>query len=156
MNPSTHNQPAMSSQDKAIAVLQLRRAGYSYSQISKSQAIKLSKTRVANIVTREMRRLDAKLLEEAKICRQLDLQRLDEMWIGIYPKAKAGDLHCIDRALKIIERRARIMGYEQLAPENMSDAEELKPFIVAVGEAPKEWKFAQLPDHKTIEGEPVQ
>ena len=137
MNPSTQNVAPLSSFEKALAVLEYRRAGHTYAAIA--HLVGLSKARVGQIVKREMLKLDKAMAQEAKILRQLDLQRLDEMWVKIYEKAKEGDTQAIHAAMKIIERRAKICGYEQMAEDLRElSAEEFSPMLLVVGEPPTE------------------
>lgn len=53
--------------------------------------------------------------EEADLLRQQEADRLDALQHAIWEKAIAGDLHAIDRVLKIIERRCRLMGLDSPA-----------------------------------------
>lgn len=46
---------------------------------------------------------------------QLEVRRLDKMLNTIWNSVVAGDLACMDRALKIMERRAKLLGLD--APE---------------------------------------
>lgn len=46
---------------------------------------------------------------EREMARRLELARLDEMLVGVWRKARNGDLGGIDRVLKIMERRARYL-----------------------------------------------
>ena len=43
----------------------------------------------------------------------LDLERLDDLLRGIYLTAKQGNLSALDRALAILDRRARMFQYDQ-------------------------------------------
>lgn len=50
--------------------------------------------------------------EPAEQLKQIELQRCDEMLLAIWPKVRKGDLGAIDRALRIMERRARYEGLD--------------------------------------------
>lgn len=39
----------------------------------------------------------------------VELARLDAMLVGLWPKARKGDVHAVDRVLKISERRVALM-----------------------------------------------
>lgn len=145
--------PQLTVAERTVEILRLRRKGRTIRRIA--QRVGVSHARVGQIVKREMLKLDKEISTEAKICRQMDLARLDEALRSIYDDVLKGDHGAIDRLHRNIERRARIMGYEYLAPENMSEDAEHKPFIVVAGEPPKEWKFAKLPEPNVIEGEVV-
>ena len=44
--------------------------------------------------------------------RLLDLQRLEEMYIGLGPDIRRGEIPAINAGLKIMERRARLLGLD--------------------------------------------
>jgi hypothetical protein len=45
--------------------------------------------------------------------RQLEGARLDDLLVGLWVAARAGNVGAIDRVLKIMERRARLFGLDQ-------------------------------------------
>jgi hypothetical protein len=44
--------------------------------------------------------------------RQLELARLDDMLVGLWVAARGGNVNAIDRVLRIMERRARLLGLD--------------------------------------------
>ncbi len=92
---------------RRIEAVTLRKSGLSYEaigdhlQISKVAAWKLVKTA-----------LDATLREPTMELRELEIQRLETMLRGVWPKAITGDVHAIDRAVKISERMAKLLGLD--------------------------------------------
>lgn len=54
---------------------------------------------------------------------KLDLIRLDDMMTAVYERAKNGEIDCIDRVLKIMERKSKLMGLD--AREKMVSEERL-------------------------------
>ena len=49
---------------------------------------------------------------------EIELARLDDLLGAVWEKAKAGSLESIDRALKIMDRRARMLGLDkEIAPD---------------------------------------
>ena len=50
--------------------------------------------------------------EEADLLRQQEADRLDNLQRAVWDDAIAGDLHAVDRVLKIIERRCRLLGLD--------------------------------------------
>lgn len=105
--------------EKAKQALELRRAGWSYDDIAeevgyanRSVAYKAVKRSIAAI-TREPA---AELLE-------LELARLDDMFSGLYESARNGDNFSVDRALKIMEQRAKLLGlYERKTDDTTAEA----------------------------------
>lgn len=90
--------------------LQLRLQGFSYEQISAK--LGLGRTTAYKCVMRALERLRAEVNELAADVRDMELQRLDEMFHGCYPEAKQGDKDAIASALKIMERRAKLLGID--------------------------------------------
>lgn len=55
---------------------------------------------------------------------KLDLIRLDDMMTAVYERAKNGEIDYIDRVLKIMERKSKLMGLdarEKMVAEERSD-----------------------------------
>src|SRR5262249_60655880 len=80
----------------------------------------------------ELRTLGA---AEAESLRQLELERLDAMLMGIWSAASRGDLASIDRAIKIMERRSRFLGLdapEKVAPTTPDGDTPYEPFEASV------------------------
>ena len=50
--------------------------------------------------------------EEADLLRRQEADRLDNLQRAVWDDAIAGDLHAVDRVLKIIERRCRLLGLD--------------------------------------------
>jgi len=60
---------------------------------------------------RALARLDVK--ENAEQLRRLELERLDVFFEGVYPKAIEGDLRAIDIAVRIMQRRSKLLGLDR-------------------------------------------
>ncbi len=90
--------------------LELRMAGATYRQIGKQLGV--SRTQAQNDIRRALQELIEAHEGQAEAVRELEEQRLDAMLVGIWLQAKAGHLGAIDRALKIGERRARLLGLD--------------------------------------------
>ena len=54
----------------------------------------------------------AVLREPAEALVNLELVRLDKMWLAIWPAIARGNVHAIDRGLRVMERRARLLGLD--------------------------------------------
>jgi hypothetical protein len=97
--------------------VQLRLAGATYTQIS--QQLGVSRSYAFYLVATALDRTKTRTEETAAQLRELDLSRLDAMLWGIWKTALAGNLLAIDRVLKILERRAKLLGLDaptKLAP----------------------------------------
>jgi hypothetical protein len=62
--------------------------------------------------------LDATLREPAESVRKLEVERLDRLMLGVWTRAVGGESESIDRVLKIMDRRSKLLGLA--APTAMS------------------------------------
>jgi hypothetical protein len=99
--------------ERRLKALQLRMAGASYRAIGSQLGV--SEKTAHQDVQRELKAIAEQSAEEAQAVRTLDLERLDAMTIAIWGQVRAGNLGAIDRALRISERRAKLLGID--APE---------------------------------------
>ncbi len=92
--------------------LELRLGGATYEQIAGRLGYK-NRSSAQRAVLRVLGKLIC--TEDVESLRQLELERLDRLLLGIWSAAVRGNAKDIDRVLKILERRARILGID--APE---------------------------------------
>jgi hypothetical protein len=94
--------------NKQRQALELRQAGYGYDTIAEmlhySDRSGAHKAVVAG--------LKACLREPAEQLRTLEEQRLDKLQTAVWAKALSGDAKMLDRALRILERRAKLLGLD--------------------------------------------
>jgi len=64
--------------------------------------------------------------EEAELVREIELQRLDELWRVANTAALKGDLKAIDRCLRIQERRAKLLGLDAVESVTVEHSGEIK------------------------------
>jgi len=93
--------------------LELRMAGYDYRTIADKSALKKT------------------LQEPADKVRELEIKRLDAMLAAIWARVRSGNDYAIDRALKIMARRAEYLGLD--APKEVRIAHELQPMADRIG-----------------------
>ena len=92
--------------------LELRLAGASYRdiadalQVSPATALQDCKEALADIPA-----------QQADEMRTVELSRLDRLQRAVWPRAIKGDLQAVDRAIKIIDRRAKLFGLD--APQQV-------------------------------------
>jgi hypothetical protein len=94
----------------ALKAMQLRLNGLRYKQIG--EALGVSEQHAWRLVVGELNILNAKRLESAEQIQRLEIQRLDEMLLAVYPKATAGDMDAIASVLSIMQRRAKLLGLD--------------------------------------------
>lgn len=93
---------------RALQALQLRKEGCTYEQIAQQCGYR-SRSGAYDAVQRELQRT---MQEPADDVRQLEVMRLDDLYRAMIPKALKGDTWSVDRCLKIMERRAALLGLD--------------------------------------------
>ena len=91
-------------------MIELRKQGMNYADIANEVGIHMDTARSA--VNTYMIRLQARTLESADELRRDDYSKLSMMLDAIWDRVLEGELGAIDRAIKILERRARLMGLD--------------------------------------------
>jgi len=99
--------------ERRLRALELRKQGYSYTEIGK--AVGTSAQHAHRMVVKELERISAKLSENADELRELQLERLRDLLLALWPKAAHGNLQVIDRVLKILQEISKLTGIA--APE---------------------------------------
>jgi len=74
-------------------------------------------------VTAELDRLTDERTEMAEEIRRLELERLDRMFLGLWQSAIQGDTRAINSALRVMERRSKLLGIEAPAKVALTDTE---------------------------------
>ena len=124
---------AVQANERQIKALTLRKAGAGYQAIADALGYK-DHTGAWRAVKAALKRTQQ---EPADELRQLELARLDDMLKAIAPHVAAGNLTAIDRALKIQERRAKLVGLDQPVKHDVTTGgEKIKGYI---GWTPDEW-----------------
>jgi hypothetical protein len=96
--------------ERESKALSLRQRGYSYQKIADELGITMQGA--ADCIRRAVAKLQAECSEKAEEVRQLELDRLDAMLMGLWSKAEEGDPAAVDRVLRIQERRAKYLGLD--------------------------------------------
>jgi len=106
----------LAERDKAAQALALRKTGATYEQIAAH--LGYSNRQSANRAV--LRLLAAHEAENVADLRTLENMRLDDLLFAVYKAAKSGDLGAIDRALRIMERRAKLLGLDAPVKQEIS------------------------------------
>ena len=97
--------------EKTLKALELRKRGLNYTQIG--EKLGCARSTACRYVLSELENLADKCREEAVHVRDLELQRLDDLYLVAYRAIIDGyDLAGIDRCLRIMERRAKLLGLD--------------------------------------------
>jgi hypothetical protein len=102
--------------------LMLRKAGLQYREIantlSKKYDMSISLGFCYRAVMDSLTKLSEETQEVADQMRRIDELRLGDAIRAVYPQVLNGNLQAIDRLVKIVERRAKMYGYD--APTSVS------------------------------------
>lgn len=102
--------------ERSVRAMQLRKTGATYraiaSAITTELGINYTEAQAHKDITRELGRINQELAIDAECVRTLELERLDAYLLSIARDVQKGDLSAIDRALKISERRCKILGID--------------------------------------------
>lgn len=95
---------------RVAQALELRRAGKSYPEIA--AALGVATSHAHRLVEEGMTDARSQVGAEAAQLRSEEISRLDAMLQGLWPAARKGGVTAVDRVLKIMERRARLLGLD--------------------------------------------
>lgn len=113
--------------ERRVQALALRREGATFTEIG--EALGINRSAAHKAVSRALDEL-AQLAEgEVVSLRALELDRLDALQRSVWTQAMDGALPAVDRVLKIMERRSKLLGLD--APIKQ-EAEENQPLGVLV------------------------
>jgi hypothetical protein len=122
--------------------LELRKAGMTYQGIADQLGYR-SVSGAYDAIRNAMR---ATLQEPADELRALEAARLDDLWRGIWLDARKGNVAKIDRALKIMARRAALLGLDApIKTEDVTDRrKEAEAIAAEIGKADDAAVVAQI------------
>lgn len=109
----TPNSPiAVTALGRKAKALELRRAGYPFREIAEQVGVSLG--RAHQLVVEGMEDTRAEVRAHADEIRAEELARINGIMQRLYPLATAEkpDLQAVDRVLKCMERRARLLGLD--------------------------------------------
>lgn len=107
--------------ERRVQAVELRKAGASYRRIG--EQIGISRQAAHKLVTKALQDLNDKTAEDAAELMRLELERLDEMQLVATQKLRGEKaLPAIDRILRIMDRRAKMLGID--APERITVREQ--------------------------------
>src|SRR3954471_19619122 len=103
--------------EERAAAVRLRVAGRDYQAIADVLGIELRKARMHCDAWVRSRRPAPEIQDELTKISDARLEILHEVW---WPKAREGDERALDNVLKILDRRAKIMGLEVKKPSTVT------------------------------------
>jgi hypothetical protein len=96
--------------ERRVRAFGLRKAGASYRQIAQQLGVGVN-TAWAD-VNAELMELRAQTTVDAEAVREMELQRCDEMILGLWPAVRRGDPKSVMAAVRVSDRRARLLGLD--------------------------------------------
>jgi len=108
MSESKTSKRRIAAVEKQAKALELRKAGVTFEGIASS----LGYAGPSGAFKAVMSALDKTLQEPAEGLRSIEWLRLEQMQRAIWPEAMSGDLAAMDRLVRIMERRARLLGLD--------------------------------------------
>jgi hypothetical protein len=108
------NAQSIEAKEKAARALELRKEGKTFEEIAAETGYS-SRQAAYDAVKRAMSALTR---EPATELLELELARLDTMWGAHYIKAQRGDVQALAACMRIMERRAKLLGLD--APDKSS------------------------------------
>lgn len=113
---------------RASEALKLRIAGETFDSIAKQLGFSSRQGAFESVKSA----LRDTLREPADELRSVDSERLDALWRKTYARAIDGDLAAIQGCLKILDRRARLLGLDAPTKSTYTDADGKGPLEVVV------------------------
>jgi hypothetical protein len=105
--------------ERQTRALELRRAGLGYEAIAAQ--IGIGKSQAHRLVVAGLAESKAQIAASADDLRSEEISRLDGMLLGLWPRARKGEVAAVDRVLKIAERRAKLLGLD--APTKVAETD---------------------------------
>ena len=94
--------------DREVKVLELRRAGLTWQKI----AVEVGYADPTGAYAAYKRAVKRVLQEPAEEVRQQEIDRLDRLQVAVWPRAMKGDDRAINTILRLMERRAKLLGLD--------------------------------------------
>jgi hypothetical protein len=108
--PGNHKGNREKAAARRLQALEMRKGGASYGQIGKQLGV--SDQQASNDVRRCLDRLGKLADDVAGHLRTMEEARLDALLLAVMPQARQGNLGAVDRVVRIMERRAKLLGLD--------------------------------------------
>ena len=131
MSTPKTNKTRIDAAERRMLVLNMRKAGENYDTIVRAVEVDgvlrgwnvpkgYDRRYAYKDVMRELEKMRATTSEDAVAVRSLEIERLDKMLSGVWTSAVSGDDKAISSALRIMERRAKLLGLDEVVPMDLS------------------------------------
>ena len=116
------NAQKITTAERREKALKYRKAGMTYKQIGEQLGISFQAAH--KLVISALDEITKKINEEADQLRTLEVERLNTLFLSMYNKAIKGDHGAVDRCLRIMERRARLLGLDAPTKQDVTSGGE--------------------------------
>jgi hypothetical protein len=128
--------------ERAERVFEMRKAGATYDAIVRTVGI--SKQRAHEIVVSKLAEIRERTAEKVEDVRTIELSRLDDALLSIWPQVRQGNHGAIDRMVRMMERRAKLLGLDAPTRSEMSGPEGAPIEIASVMNMTDEQRTAEI------------
>jgi len=101
--------------ERQLEALELRKRGFAFREIGRR--LNISHVQASRDVNAELGRLAELCKDSAEELRQLELERLDMLMLGLEPMARVGKPDAVNAYLKVMERRSKLLGLDAPAKQ---------------------------------------
>jgi hypothetical protein len=98
----------LEAREREVRAFELRKMGASYRAIGRDLGI--SQTAAHDAIMRVLARLAAQTEKHTRELRQMEVERLDAALLVVMPMVRRGDLPAVDRMIRLVDARARLLG----------------------------------------------
>ena len=106
---------------RQLQALDLRKAGFTFREIA--DKLDMSLGQAHKYVHDELKNLAAQALDSADELRQMELERLDMLIKGLEPMAAVGKPDAVSAYLRVMERRAKLLGLDAPVRQEVTGAD---------------------------------
>ncbi|MCG3151376.1 MAG: hypothetical protein GEEBNDBF_00647 [bacterium] len=121
---------ALVSGERTLRALELRKQGCTYVAIAAELGV--SPQAVHKRVAKVLQLMHEEVEEEGKSLRRLEAERLDALQLACWNQAMRGNLKAVEQVLRIMDRRARLLGLDQAPKQELISITELQERIARV------------------------
>lgn len=116
MTPRPGNDSKLAAAEKRRQAMQLRTAGATYEEIARTLGYS-SRSAAYHAVQKALKDM---LQEPADDLRKVEAERLDKLQRALWKQAMDGNQGAVDRVLRIMERRAKLLGLDAPVKQEVS------------------------------------